>query len=346
MTSTSSPVAVTTEVIGHFDYVLDGRAYGWALARANPQKRLVIEIIADGEVVAHGRAEQFREDLKDAGIGDGFCMFDLQLSHELFDGEVHSLIARIAETGTVLNGGNHEFGPEKRELAYPQIPRALGLKLLAEQLSDARYRRFSNKLENFSNAYRLASRLQETGQPQEARSAWATINNALGENSLGYCKLGECLMLEGLPADALEAFRVAAGIDLRLHWAHLGVANSHYSLGQFEEAEEALQVAIALQPEDTSLRERLYRIQHEALPKRVQALLDQQERDKAIDLLKSVLLRQPDNNQAAALLGDLIYEMDETDLPGMAQLNDFRKAQRVLEALLESVESRLNEVVA
>lgn len=346
MTSISAPVTSTTEVIGHFDYILDGRAYGWAFAPAHPQKRLAIEIVVNGEVVAHGCAEQFREDLQEAGIGDGHCLFNLQLSEELFDGQVHSLIARYADTGTVLNGGPHKFDPERREPAYPQIPRPLGLELLAELLSQAHYSQFASKLGKFADAYRLASRLQETGQILEARSAWITINNALGKNSLGYCKLGECLMLEGSFAEALEAFSVAAGSDLRLHWAHIGIANSQYTLGRFEEAEEALQVAIALQPQNTSLQERLHYIQHHALPQRVETLLLQHKRDEAIELLKSVLLRQSENNQALTLLGDLLCEPGETSLPGTAQLHQFRKAQRILDALLDDVESRLNEAAA
>jgi len=346
MTSKPSQVTSIADVIGHFDYILDGRAYGWAFAPTYPQKRLAIEIVVDDEVVAYGRAEQFREDLQSASIGDGHYLFDLQLSHELFDGQVHSLTAREAETGIVLHGGPLDFNTERREPDYPQISRARGLALLAELLSQPLYSQFSTKRGNFADAYRFASRLQETGQLFDARSAWVTINNALGENSLGYCKLGECLMLEGSPAEALEAFRTSAGNDLRFHWAHLGIANSQYALGQYEEAEEALKVAIALQPQDASLQERLHHIQDQALPQRVKAMLSQYKRGEAIDLLKSILLRRPESNEALALLGDLLCERDETDLPGMAKLYEFRKARLILDALLDDVESRLNEAAA
>lgn len=343
MTSISAPTASTTEVIGHFDYVEDGRAYGWAFAPAHPQKRLAVDIISNGEVIAHGYAENFREDLRDAGIGDGGFMFNLQLSNELFDGQLYSLTAREAETGTALNGGTREFGPEIRELSYPQIPRSLGLELLAGELNQTRHSQYSNKLSNFAAAYRLASRLQETGHLIEARSAWVAINNTLGENSIGYCKLGECLLLEGSAAEALGAFRIAAGCDLRLHWVHLGIANSQYTLGRFKEAEEALEVAIALQPQNTGLQEHLHYIQSQGLPQRVETLIAQHNRNEAVDLLKSLLLRQPENSQAYALLGDLLSQPGETSLRGTAQLNQFRMAQRILDALLDDVESRLKE---
>ena len=343
MNAPSVSATSTTEVIGHFDYVLDGRAYGWAFAPAQPGKRLAIDIWADGEVVAHGNAELFREDLENAGLGDGCCLFDLQLSQELFDGQVHGLTARVSETGTLLNGGPHQFGPERHKSAYPQISRKLGLELLAQMLGEPRYGQFAGKLANFAQAYRMASRLQETEQLIEARSAWVAINKALGSNALVGCKIGECLMLEGFPSEALDAFRTAAGDDLRLHWAHLGIANSQYALGRLEEAEEALQVAIALQPEDASLRERLQHIQRHGLPLRVESLIKQGQHDEAVGLLKTTLLRQPDNDEALQCLGDLLCPPPATDLPGLDKLHELNKAQRVLDALLDEVEARLSE---
>lgn len=343
MNSLSAPAASSTEVNGHFDYILDDRAFGWAFAPAHPQKRLTIEIIANGEVVAQGLAQQFREDLQTAGIGDGCYMFDLQLSHELFDGQVHSLTARVADTGGILGGEPVAFGPERREPSYPQIPRVLGLGMLAELMNQANYSRFAGNLRNFAQAYRLASRLQETGEVAEAQTAWTTINGALGENPLSYCKLGECLMLLGNAGEALDAFRVAAGCDLRLHWAHLGMANSLFALGQFEQAEEALQVAIALQPQNTALAKRLKYMQDHGLPQRVDLLLGQQQREAAIALLKSFLLKRPDSTQACALLGDLLCEPSDNTLPGMTQLHELRKAQCILEALLDDVETLLDE---
>jgi len=343
MNFSTASAATSSEVTGHFDYLLEDRAFGWAFAPAHPNKRLTIEIISNGEVVAQGLAEKFRDDLQAAGMGDGCYLFDLRLSHELFDGNVHSLTARVAEVSIELAGGPHAFGPELRQPVYPQIPRAIGVSLLGDMLNQARYSRYVGNLQNFIHAYRLASRLQETGEFTEARDAWATINRVLGENSLGYCKLGECLMLLGLPTEALDAFRIAASCDLRLHWAHLGIANSYFSLGKFERAEEAMQVAIALQPKDTALTKRLKFMQDHALPQRVEKLLAEQKREAAIALLKTFLLTRPDSNHACNLLGDLLCRPQDSTLPGMNQLHELRKAQSILEALMDDVEARLNE---
>lgn len=337
--------AATIEVLGHFDYVLDGRAYGWAFAPAHPDQRLAIDILLDDEIVAHGYANQYREDLQQAGLGDGHCLFELQLSHELFDGQLHSLTARAAQTGTLLNGGPHTFGPEHREPAYPQIPRKQGLTLLAELFADPRYRQFSGKLGNFAQAYRLASRLQETDQLIEAYTAWDAINNAFGGHPLIGCKLGEVLLLQGQPAAALEAYRTAAGDDLRQHWAHLGMANALEALGRFDEAEEALQIAVALQPHDAGLQARLNDLQSRSLPQRIEQLIANGQRDQAVSQLKRLLRREPEHKVAMSLLGDLLTPPDEQidDLPGLARLRDFRKAQRLLDALLDDVEAELSE---
>lgn len=345
MTVTSAPAATSVEIMGHFDYVQDGYAYGWAFVPSQPARRLAIEILADGEVVGHGNAEQFREDLAAAGLGDGRCMFSLKLSHELFDGRIHTLTARDAQTGQPLAGGPHEIGPELNQQPHAQITRAEGLRLLAELFEHPTYARLAGRAGSFAQAYRLASRLQETDQLIEAYTAWDAINNALGGHPLIGCKLGEVLLLQGQPAAALEAFRTAAGDDLRLHWAHLGMANALEALGRFDEAEEALQIAVALQPHDAGLQARLNELQNRSLPQRIEQLIANGQRDQAISQLKRLLRREPEHKVAMSLLGDLLGPPDEQtdDLPGLARLREFRKAQRLLDALLDDVQAELSE---
>lgn len=345
MTVTSAPAATSVEIMGHFDYVQDGYAYGWAIAPSQPARRLAVEILADGEVVGHGNAEQFREDLAAAGLGDGRCMFSLKLSCELFDGHVHSLTARDAQTGQPLAGGPHEFGPQVRPQPYAQITRVEGLRLLAELFEHPTYAHLAGRAGSFTQAYRLASRLQETDQLIEAYTAWDAINNAFGGHPLIGCKLGEVLLLQRQPAAALEAFRTAAGGDLRLHWAHLGMANVQEVLGRFDEAEESLQIAVALQPHDAGLQARLNELQNRSLPQRIERLIANGQRDQAISQLKRLLRREPEHKVAMSLLGDLLAPPDEQtdDLPGLARLREFRKAQRLLDALLDDVEAELSE---
>ncbi|WP_462381118.1 tetratricopeptide repeat protein [Pseudomonas sp. Marseille-QA0892] len=337
--------ASTYEVIGHFDYIQDGYAYGWAFAPSQRTQRLAIEVVADGEVVGHGHADQFREDLLGAGLSDGHCMFSVKLSHELFDGRIHRLTARDAETGQPLAGGPHELGPEIRQQPYAQITRAEGLRVLAELFEHPTYTHLGGRAGSFAQAYRFASRLQETDQLVEAYTAWDAINSAFGGHPLIGCKVGEVLLLQSRPAAALEAFRTAAGDDLRQHWAHIGMANALEALGRFDEAEESLQVALALQPHDAALQARLNELQNRSLPQRVEQLIANGQREQAISQLKKLLRREPEHQVAMSLLGDLLTPPDEPtdDLPGLARLREFRKAQRLLDALLDDVEAELSE---
>lgn len=123
MNSLSAPAVSSTEVNGHFDYILDDRAFGWAYSPTIPKKKVTVEILEGGEVIGHGVADEFRQDLQAANIGDGFHMFSVQLSHELFDGQTHSLVARDADTGLILTGSPLLFCAEKKETAYQQVPR-------------------------------------------------------------------------------------------------------------------------------------------------------------------------------------------------------------------------------
>jgi SAM-dependent methyltransferase len=49
----------------------DSLISGWAWDSGDPEKRLAVEILIDGKPLAQVTAQQYREDLKDCGIGDG-----------------------------------------------------------------------------------------------------------------------------------------------------------------------------------------------------------------------------------------------------------------------------------
>ena len=96
-------------VTGCFEGVRNNQALGWAFDPQRPGDRLTVEIVCDGRVVASGPADRFREDLLEAGFGDGHGHFRLFLSPSLFDGWDHPLTARVACTSTSLHGGTHVF---------------------------------------------------------------------------------------------------------------------------------------------------------------------------------------------------------------------------------------------
>ncbi|MBI1213445.1 MAG: glycosyltransferase [Alphaproteobacteria bacterium] len=63
-----------------------------------------VEILCDGELVATGQANLFRQDLLDAGIGVGNHGFDITLPENIFDGAVRQITARSKRHGSILQG--------------------------------------------------------------------------------------------------------------------------------------------------------------------------------------------------------------------------------------------------
>lgn len=337
-------VTVTTasaKVIGHFDGVENGLAVGWAFNPAKPEQRLQVEILCDGEVVAFGIADRFREDLVPAGLGDGKHLFRLPLSYELLDGNMHVLTAREAYTGTQLYGGKVSFGPVTREINIKLINRLQGLSLLKRILQQPEYTAHASRANTYAKLYRLGALAQETGRFQDARYVWESLQTAIGSNVLCYCKLGEIYLLEGNASAALKAYNSAAAADLSVHWAHLGIAQARLQLNDYAEAEQALEIAIALRPNDLPLQNQLEEIKARALPLRIDRLLADGHRDEALCLLKQALVTTPENKLAKDKLSEILMQAIEGEpnvpskLPGLDKLREYRKTVCLLEFFIE-----------
>ena len=67
------------ELTGYVDAVSEGHVRGWAYDRTRPRQRLALDIYVAGHRVGITRAGLFRQDLANAGIGDGYCGFDFEL---------------------------------------------------------------------------------------------------------------------------------------------------------------------------------------------------------------------------------------------------------------------------
>lgn len=77
--------------LGHIDGVDGFLAKGWVYDSNDPERRPVVQIICDGNVVGEGVADLYRDDLQSAGFGDGRHGFSLLLDKALFDGEERTL---------------------------------------------------------------------------------------------------------------------------------------------------------------------------------------------------------------------------------------------------------------
>lgn len=331
----------STTVMGHFDGVENGMAVGWAFDTIRPGQRLHVEVLCEGEIVAFGTAHHFREDLIPAGVGDGKHLFLLPLSYELLDGHVHHLTARETSTGLPLHGGVVSFGPLARNNEINLISRKQGLALLEQMLQRPEFSAHAGKADTFAKLYRIGALAGETGRLDDARYAWSVLQKALGDNALCHCKLGEASLLEGKPAEALEEYRAAATAQFDLHWAHVGIAQALFASRRPFEAEDALRIAVGLQPEDAGLREKLHKLQSRNLPQRVNDLINQGARDTAVEVLKKAMIQQPECLIAHELLGQLLVtEPDEelASLPCIQQLQRLRKTLATLDALLDDFE--------
>jgi hypothetical protein len=88
---------------GHFDGIRNGKAFGWCRSN-HSEEPVVVELTADGGVLASCRADAFRQDLHRAGVGTGRYSFEMDVSGlQLSDGAV--LRVQTQGGGFVLEGG-------------------------------------------------------------------------------------------------------------------------------------------------------------------------------------------------------------------------------------------------
>jgi hypothetical protein len=75
---------------------------GWAHDRNRPDSRLEVHLYSDDSLIATARADQFREDLRDNRVGDGFFAFRIPTPAALKDGKAHVLRVQTADSGRVI----------------------------------------------------------------------------------------------------------------------------------------------------------------------------------------------------------------------------------------------------
>lgn len=100
-------------IIGYIDRVLDRRITGWVLDRDHADQPVEVEIMLDGVPIARARADRFRKDLAQNGIGSGHHAFDIQVDQPLPLSQKH----RVAAYGIVSASG------QRFELINREVPR-------------------------------------------------------------------------------------------------------------------------------------------------------------------------------------------------------------------------------
>ena len=89
---------------GNLDWADCGNIAGWVYDRNNPNAALTVEILEGSTVVATGTAADFRQDLLDAGKGNGRHGYVIPIPAALKNGQNRTLSVRVAGSTYMLNG--------------------------------------------------------------------------------------------------------------------------------------------------------------------------------------------------------------------------------------------------
>jgi hypothetical protein len=102
MTRSPPLLLADRRITGYLDGASRGRLHGWVLEPANPFRRLTVEIRPAAGAAVIARADRYRADVHQGGIGDGYSGFSIPL-HRLGDhGRIHvACIDPMAELGTI-----------------------------------------------------------------------------------------------------------------------------------------------------------------------------------------------------------------------------------------------------
>ncbi len=342
--------AVKTTQRCHFDGVIDGLAHGWVHDPAQPGKAFLVEVLHQGDVVARGMADLYRDDLQRNGIGDGCHHFRLNLSYTLFDGQPHALSVRAAELGAAGLCPPVTCTLDASQPAHlDAIPRAQTVALalqLARRSAAAKGEGEQAVLAGFEQSCLQ----QETWLLEEARAGFLRLAETLGANALCHCKLAETWLLDHQLGRAMECYSAAVQCDPQLPWAHLGLGNVLRMQGQPLAAQQAYRAALACAPHLVQAERRLASVRVDASVASAAQLVQAGDTAAAMALLRAVVFEQPEHEAACNGLDVLLRGQQPATLlgdgrsPGPAAQAD--RARRLLDAMLDEAEQRLAQSAA
>lgn len=91
-------------IIGHLDRRDEAFVEGWVTNTDALHAKVVVEIMLRGQVIGRCVANQFRQDLKDASLGDGTCAFSFQTPAFIPKSEINKIGVRFEESDLMLPG--------------------------------------------------------------------------------------------------------------------------------------------------------------------------------------------------------------------------------------------------
>lgn len=89
-------------IIGHVDRCDESFIAGWMTVPGEHETKLGLEFLLNDKVIGRCVADQFRQDLKDANLGNGYCAFAFPIPAFLSKHEVQRVIVRLENSDVVL----------------------------------------------------------------------------------------------------------------------------------------------------------------------------------------------------------------------------------------------------
>lgn len=88
------------DVTGHLDLCGPELVEGWIIWLSQPQRKMRLQVFLGDQLLGECVADLFRQDLCDAGLGDGHCAFSFRVPGELTVRDPAAIRLRL--TGSVL----------------------------------------------------------------------------------------------------------------------------------------------------------------------------------------------------------------------------------------------------
>jgi tetratricopeptide (TPR) repeat protein len=281
------------KVKGCFDGIADAKATGWAFCPDLPDQPLTVEILRDATVIAAGLANVFREDLLEAGAGDGHHAFSIPIDQAQTSDTSYQ--ARVQQTGKILP--RPSFVCENRPRGF--ISLAEGRELFNKSLEQKGKR--SGTIKKRIAAFQDGCRAQEKNDFSRTRSIFTRLLSTCGQHAILHCKLGEIAEQSGQWQEALTAYQAASKCNPQFFWAHAGKGRAFQQLGKLAAAEAALAEALVIRPEDPLITEMIASIRSRLYP-------------SASDLPGGDILARAEGSRR--LLESLIHDMEKRLQPG------------------------------
>ncbi|RRA97735.1 CotH kinase family protein [Larkinella rosea] len=96
------PVSITGNFEGYLDKVECGTIRGWVWDRDKPNEAFTVEFFANGNPIGTVRADIFRQDLKDAGKGNGNHVYNFTTPVSVKTGQTFQISARVQNSPYTL----------------------------------------------------------------------------------------------------------------------------------------------------------------------------------------------------------------------------------------------------